>query len=121
MSLPKVYHEGVLTVTGGGTDLGDRLAKARDQVGLTQEEVALLVRQPRPVVSNWEQGERQPNEQQLTKLAAIYRMPLEHLLGSVEHPRPEFEQLFFRDAGDRLNGEAKYQIQRFLGFLDAYG
>ncbi len=121
MSLSKVYHEEVLTVTGGGTELGDRLARARDQVGLTQEEVALLVRQPRPVVSNWEQGERHPNEQQLTKLAAIYRMPLEHLLGSVEHPRPEFEQLFFRDAGERLNGEAKYQIQRFLGFLDAYG
>ncbi len=116
-----VYHERVLTVTGGGTDLGQRLAKARDQVGLTQEEVALLVRQPRPVISNWEQGERLPNEQQLSKLAVIYRMPLEHLLGSIEHPRAEFEQLFFRDAGNRLNGEAKYQIQRFLGFLDDYG
>jgi Zn-dependent peptidase ImmA (M78 family)/transcriptional regulator with XRE-family HTH domain len=117
----RVYHKGVLTMTGGGTDLGERLAKARDQVGLTQDEVALLVGQPRPVISNWEQGGRLPNEQQLSKLAVIYRMPLQHLLGSVEEGRPEFEQLFFRDAGERLNGDAKYQIQRFLGFLDDYG
>lgn len=107
--------------TRGGTDLGERLARARDQAGLTQEDVAALLRQPRPVISNWEQGVRQPNEHQLSQLAAIYRRPLEDLLGLAEHPRPEFEQLVYRDAGDRLDGPAKYQIQRFLGFLDDYG
>jgi transcriptional regulator with XRE-family HTH domain len=102
-------------------DLGSRLAKAREQVGFTQEQVALLVGQPRPVVSNWEKGVRRPNAQQLAKLSAIYRVPLEDLLGIAEHPRPEFEQLVYRDAGDRLDTAGKYQIQRFLAFLDDYG
>ncbi len=38
-----------------------------------------------------------------------------------DHPRPEFEQLVFRDADGRLNAQGKYEIQRFLGFLDDYG
>ena len=108
-------------MTGDGTDLGVRLSKAREQAGLTQEEVAVLLRQPRPVISNWEGGTRRPNDQQLRKLSITYRVELDEILGLSEHPRPEFERLFFRYGGDRLSPDAKYQIQRFLGFLDDYG
>jgi transcriptional regulator with XRE-family HTH domain len=111
----------VLLVADSDTELGSRLQKAREQVGFTQGDVALLVGQPRPVVSNWETGLRRPNSQQLTKLSSIFRVPLEDLLGISEHPRPEFEQLVFRDAGDRLDTDGKYEIQRFLAFLDDYG
>lgn len=103
-----------------GAELGKRLARAREEVGFTQDEVASLVRQPRPVISNWENGSRRPNELQLSKLASIYRVPLQDLLGIEEHARVEFEQLVYRDAGDRLDGQGKYQIQRFLAFLDEY-
>lgn len=108
-------------MTDDGTDLGARLSKAREQAGLSQEEVAILLRQPRPVISNWESGSRRPNEQQLRKLSIIFRTELDELLGLNEYPRPEYEQLFFRDAGDRLDADAKFQMQRFLGFLDDYG
>jgi Zn-dependent peptidase ImmA (M78 family)/transcriptional regulator with XRE-family HTH domain len=117
----KVYHGRMLLMARYGTEFGPRLAKAREQAGLTQEEVALLVGQPRPVVSNWEKGIREPNAQQLTKLSAIYRRSLDELLGKMSDEHPQFEQLFFRAGGDRLDEAAKYQIQRFLGFLDDYG
>lgn len=103
------------------TELGVALARARERAGFSQEDVALLVGQARPVISYWETGTRTPNSHQLTKLASIYRIALDELIRGVDRARPEFERLLFRDAGDRLEPEGKYEIQRFLGFLDAYG
>ena len=68
----------------------------------------------------WESGDRAPNSHQLTKLSAIYRVPLDELLGVDERPRVEFEQLLFRDAGARLDARGKAEIQNYLSFLDDY-
>jgi len=112
----------VLALTDDRLSLGPRLAAARERAGFSQDDVAVLVGQPRPVVSNWEHGARTPNSTQLAKLAAIYRVPLDELIGRAqERARPDFERLLFRDAGARLDPPAKFQIQRFLSFLDAYG
>ncbi len=101
--------------------LAARLAKARERAGFSQDEVALLLGQPRPVISNWENGSRSPNSAQLAKLASIYRIPLSQLLGQEQEPRPSLELLMFREAADRLDARAKFEIQRFLAFLDEYG
>src|SRR5260221_4172565 len=101
--------------------LGASLATARERAGFSQDEVALLVGQQRPVISNWENESRRPNSQQLSKLAAIYRTPVGELLAGDPRERPDFERRVFRDAGDRLDAPAKYEIQRFLAFLDSYG
>lgn len=103
------------------TVIGPALARARERAGFSQEEIGLLVGQQRPVISNWESGTRRPNSQQLVKLSAIYRVSLSELLGGEARVRPDFEALLFRDAGDRLDPAGKYEIQRFLGFLDDYG
>src|SRR6266508_4611 len=110
-----------LTMPAPTTDLGTALARARERAGFSQEEVALLVGQQRPVISNWENGSRRPNSQQLAKLTAIYRVSLDELLGGQPRVKPDFERLVFRDAGDRLDPAGKYEIQRFLAFLDDYG
>ena len=118
--MPISYHKEVLHAVEISGELGQRLAAARERSGFSQEDIALLLTQPRPVVSNWESGRWRPNTLQLTKLAAIYRTPLEELLGLKDDSRPETERLLFRDASDRLNAQGKYQVQRFLGFLDSY-
>ena len=69
-------------MTALSSDLGARLLAARERVGLSQEDVGLLVGQPRTVVSNWETGERLPNSAALVKLSLIYRSPVEELLGT---------------------------------------
>jgi transcriptional regulator with XRE-family HTH domain len=110
------------SVSPRSAELGDRLAKARERAGFSQDDVALLVGQQRPVISNWESGTRTPKVELLEQLAAIYRVSLAALLG--EEPveeRPSFERLLFRDANERLGPAAKQEIQRFLAFLDAYG
>jgi hypothetical protein len=54
-------------------------------------------------------------------LAAIYRIPLGQLLSRDEELRPSMELLMFREAANRLDARAKFEIQRFLAFLDEYG
>jgi Zn-dependent peptidase ImmA (M78 family)/DNA-binding XRE family transcriptional regulator len=108
-------------MTDGAVELGKRLRNARERLGFSQDDIAQLTGQPRTVVSNWESGGRRPNSHQLDKLALIFRTTLNELLGGESVPRPEFEQLLFRDAEDRLDAKGRLEIQRFLGFLDAYG
>jgi len=102
-------------------DLGSRLAAARERAGFSQEEVALVLGQPRPVISNWEGGQRTPPAHQLARLASVYRVELQALLGEKQQPRPNLELLLFRDASDHLEPRAKYEMQRFLRLLDDYG
>ena len=104
------------------SELAKRLASARTKAGFSQDEVSALLGVQRPVVSFWESGERTPNARQLSQLAAIYRLELADLVGEREPPlRPDFQALMFRDAADLLDARGKFEIQRFLGFLDAYG
>src|SRR5438105_588090 len=98
-----------------------RIRKLREQLGFSQDDVAHLTGQPRTVISNWENGTRRPNAHQLDKLALIFRIPRGELLGGLAEARPDFELLLFRDAGERLDPKGRFEIQRFLGFLDAYG
>ena len=108
-------------MTDDGTALAARLRTIREGLGFSQDDVASLTGQPRPVVSNWETGARRPNSHQLDKLAKIYRTSLDELLGGRSQPKPDFQSLMFRDAGDRLDAKGRFEIQRFLAFLDAYG
>jgi transcriptional regulator with XRE-family HTH domain len=108
-------------MTDDDTALAARLRTLREGLGFSQDDVASLTGQPRPVVSNWETGVRRPNSHQLDKLAKIYRTPLDELLGGRSEPKPDFQSLMFRDAGDRLDAKGRFEIQRFLAFLDAYG
>ena len=108
-------------MTDDDTALAARLRTIRERLGFSQDDVASLTGQPRPVVSNWETGVRRPNSHQLDKLAKIYRTSLDELLGGRSQPKPDFQSLMFRDAGDRLDAKGRFEIQRFLAFLDAYG
>jgi transcriptional regulator with XRE-family HTH domain len=108
-------------MTTNSQGLGERLRRAREQRGYSQEDIAQLTGQPRTVVSNWESGTRRPNPHQLDKLSVIFRLSRGELLGEPPAPRPDFEDLLFRDAGDRLEPKGRFEIQRFLAFLDSYG
>jgi transcriptional regulator with XRE-family HTH domain len=66
-------------MTDDDTALAARLRTIREGLGFSQDDVASLTGQPRPVVSNWETGVRRPNSHQLDKLAKIYRTSLDEL------------------------------------------
>lgn len=61
--------------------LGERLKKLRLDNCLRQEQVARLARVERSTVSLWENGLRQPSYQTLVRLADVYGVTTDFLLG----------------------------------------
>jgi transcriptional regulator with XRE-family HTH domain len=57
-----------------------RLVAARKEAGLTQDEVAKLLRWPQSRLSNVETGERRIDVIELAQLAKIYRRPLSYFV-----------------------------------------
>lgn len=75
----------------------NRLRKIRRAAGLTQGEVAQVLRLTSPTsVSRWERGERLPDPTRLLELAALYRRSVNDLL----LPR-------FLSARDRVNARLR--------------
>lgn len=62
-------------------DFGNTLKKLRLQEGLTQQQLADKLRVTKSVVSYYELQERYPSPEVLTKLASIFHVTTDYLLG----------------------------------------
>jgi len=63
--------------------LGNRLRQARDAAGLSQEQVARLLKLPRPAVTEMENETRKVSAGELKELAELYKVSLEWLAGDL--------------------------------------
>src|SRR5260221_13917196 len=63
--------------------LGERLRRSREYLGLSQSEVAEYMGLSRPAVTNMETGKRKVSTLELTRLASLYRQPYEYFVGEV--------------------------------------
>src|SRR5690242_4645212 len=59
-----------------------RLKESREYVGLSQEEVAKILKIPRTAVSLIESGERKIDAVELKKLAELYHQSVDYLTGA---------------------------------------
>ena len=55
------------------------LAAARVNAGLTQLEVASLMKVSKQTICNWESGKTSPDVAQARRLSDIYKMPLDYI------------------------------------------
>lgn len=69
--------------------IGSRLAKARNSLGLSQDQVAEALGVKRPLISYWESGHRTIDSVNLSKLAALYGYSIHHFLAGPEAEFPE--------------------------------
>ena len=67
--------------------LGERLRKARNAVGLSQNEIAKQLKVARTTVTMWENNANIPDPLTLAKLAQIYKVTSDYLLGLVDDPQ----------------------------------
>src|ERR1700716_1573415 len=58
--------------------LGEKLRRAREYVGFSQDEVASLLKVPRTAVTNMESGQRKVEALELKRLADLYRQSVSH-------------------------------------------
>ena len=62
-------------------DFGERLKQLRMQAGLTQQQLATKLNLTKSVVSYYELQERYPSPEVLMKLASIFHVSADYLLG----------------------------------------
>ena len=73
-------------------ELGTRLKKAREYLGLTQDDVAKLMGVSRVIITNIEAGTRKVSAEELSKFSKIYGWTMEELL---EGEMSEGEKMIF--------------------------
>lgn len=62
-------------------ELKDRLKELRTNANLTQEDLANQIFVSRTLVSKWESGDRYPSKDNLARLAVLFQIPQEELIG----------------------------------------
>ena len=97
-------------------ELGTRLKKAREYLGLTQEDVANLIGVSRVIITNIEAGIRKVSAEELSKFAKIYGWTMEELLeGEKEENVPMFARTF-----SELSKEDQDEILNLIKFKKMY-
>ena len=64
-----------------------RLRECRENANLSQKYVALTLGIAAPSVANWERGKTNPSHDNIVKLADLYGVSVDYLLGRTEEPR----------------------------------
>ncbi|MCL6477432.1 MAG: helix-turn-helix domain-containing protein [Peptococcaceae bacterium] len=72
--------------------LGERLKEARERRGFTQVYVAKQLGITNTAVSNYERGERDPDTALLKRLAELYDVSTDYLLGSANIPEIDIQE-----------------------------
>jgi len=98
-------------------ELGERLRRSREYLGLSQGDVGQHMGLSRPAITNIEAGRRKVSTFELAGLAKLYRQPYEYFLGEVpEAAEDRMTNALFRTARE-LSDRDRAQVLRFAQFL----
>ena len=103
--------------------LGERLRESREFLGLSQQDVAQLLKLTRPAVTNIETGKRKVSTLELREFARLYRKPYDWLIGESSDSAPaedEATQALYRTTSE-LSDRDRAQLLRFAQFLSEAG
>src|SRR5262245_36915842 len=105
---------------GERVKLGERLREARRYVGLSQEDVAAMLKVPRSAVSEMENGQRRVEAIELRRLAELYRQSVSYLTGedAAAADLPADVAHLARQASG-LSPEDRAELGRFAEYLRA--
>lgn len=110
------------TETASPRVIGQRLAEARKSRSITQEVAAEHIGVSRPTFIALEKGERSAKPGEIIKLAALYGLPVNHLVRTAE-PLTDF-QPHFRAAIEKVKpadaDQLKAAIREFKTFVENY-
>ena len=96
----------------------ERLKALRKEAGLTQKELAKQIETSQPSYQYWEKGTRKPSRENIKKLATIFNVSTDYLLGNSDIKNPEDElsnvEILFRKTSKNMTPEQKEVFQREL-------
>lgn len=100
--------------------LGEKLRKAREYLGLSQVDVARHLGVPRTALVNIESGQRRVDAIELKKLSDLYRQPVGHFTGDDDETAgfaPDVAHL--ARAAAKLSAKDRDELGRFADYLRA--
>ncbi len=95
--------------------LADLLRKAREEKGLSQEEVAVQLKIPRPAISQIENGNRRVGALELARLAKLYERPLSFF--AQEEPKGSERLEMLGRTAAALSDKDRDEVLRFAEYL----
>jgi transcriptional regulator with XRE-family HTH domain len=95
--------------------LGRRLKQLREYLGLSQQYVTAVTGIPRSAVSEIERGNRKVDSLELRKLAKVYKVSVNRLLGEDPDEAPAFAALGRTLAG--MSEQDQAEVLRFAEYL----
>lgn len=69
-----------------------RLRECREKANLSQKYVALSLGVAAPSVSNWESGKTKPSRENTVRMADLYGVSVDYLIGRTDDPTPAANQ-----------------------------
>lgn len=102
--------------------MAGRLREAREYLGLSQDEVASVLKLSRPAITNIESGARKVEAIELDQLAKLYGRPVSHFLSGETNGESTPEQVaFYARTFKGLSEKDLGEVARFAEFLRAGG
>jgi transcriptional regulator with XRE-family HTH domain len=98
-------------------NIGSRISQLRDSRGWTQEELSQALGISRAALSHYEKNRREPDSETLTKMADVFNVSLDYLVGRTEHPHMVLDE----DVGafvDRLELSDEEILSKFALTVD---
>lgn len=97
--------------------IGTRIAALRDKRGWTQEQMAALLEISRASLSHYEKGRREPDSETLTKIADVFGVSIDYLVGRTHDPYAAMEQ-DVRQLVDELELSDAELLERYAFTID---
>ena len=94
-------------------EIGSKLKNARNNIGLTQEQVAEVLGVSRQTISNWENNKSYPDIISVIKMSDIYSISLDHLLKE-ENSMKQTYQEFLEESTNMV--KAKRRLEKIILF-----
>lgn len=69
----------------------ERLKKLRKEAELSQKSLALKLDTSQQNIDYWENGQRNPKKDKLTKIAEFFDVSIDYLLGTTDDPRTQVD------------------------------
>lgn len=96
---------------------GNRIATLRDKQALTQEELAKKLGISRAALSHYEKNRREPDYETLTKIADLFLVTIDYLLGRTNDPSMKLDD-DVKQFVDRLELSDDEIMEKFMLTID---
>lgn len=101
--------------------LGERIKALREKKEMSQIELGKLASVGNTTVSQWESNKRTPDTATITKLADIFGVTSDYLLGRTNDPSPrelpDTVAPYLPEGFDELSPEARKEVLDFIDYI----